>query len=110
MGNPIGKVVMHLCDNRKCVNPDHLKIGTQSENLKDMYNKNRQGDRVFPKGTNHHLTTLTEDQVKEIKQRAKPGLFRKLAREFNVSRTTIRNIFTGFTWSHVQPDLEKFFK
>ena len=40
---PKGKVVMHLCDNRKCCNPRHLSIGTQKENLLDMRTKQRQG-------------------------------------------------------------------
>jgi len=99
---PEGMIVMHTCDNRACVNPKHLKISTQSENLKDMYIKSRQGVRKFPKGSDHHFTTLTNEQVVEIKQRAKPGLFRKLAKEYGVSKTTIRNIHIGYTWSHVQ--------
>jgi hypothetical protein len=40
---PKGKVVMHICDNRKCCNPLHLKIGTQQENLLDMNKKQRHG-------------------------------------------------------------------
>ena len=40
---PKGFVICHTCDTPSCVNPDHLWAGPQSENMKDMFNKNRQG-------------------------------------------------------------------
>lgn len=100
---PAGMVVMHTCDNRLCVNPAHLKLGTQGENLKDMYHKNRQGRRDFPLGENHHTTSLTQEQVDEL--RATPyyrGLYFRKAKELGVSRQTVRNIYKGFTWKNDQ--------
>lgn len=38
-------VVLHSCDNRKCINPDHLSLGTQQENIRDCVGKNRQASR-----------------------------------------------------------------
>jgi hypothetical protein len=54
---PKGKVVMHLCDNRKCCNPHHLSIGTQQENLSDMRTKQRQGT---------HPKKCTPEKLKQI--------------------------------------------
>lgn len=45
---PDGMVIMHLCDNRLCVRPDHLRAGTQAENIRDMLSKGR-GGRTGPK-------------------------------------------------------------
>lgn len=98
---PQGKVVMHLCDNRKCVNPDHLELGTQGENLKDMHDKGRHNPKL-PVGEEHHFTTLSQDEAIEILRRAAPGNYRKLAKEYGVSRVTIRNIALGKTWAHIQ--------
>lgn len=40
-GSIVGKVVMHICDNRRCVNPKHLRVGTQKDNVQDMFKKGR---------------------------------------------------------------------
>lgn len=98
---PKGFVVMHTCNNRGCTNLEHLVLGTQSENLKDMYNKGRQGDRDFPKGESHHFTTLTKEEVEELK--ATPyyrGLFSQWAKTHGVTRQTARNIYRGKTWKN----------
>jgi hypothetical protein len=92
---------MHTCDNPSCVNPEHLKLGTYSENMKDMWDKGRQGDRKLRRGEDHHKAVLTEEQVRDIKARARTGLYSELGREFGVSYITIRDISLGRTWTHI---------
>ena len=87
-------VVMHSCDNRRCVNPDHLSVGTQQDNVSDAAAKGR---RRYTRGEQHYRTTLTADQVHEIRRLYKPGI-RGLAKRFGVNRHTIRRIGMGLTW------------
>jgi DNA invertase Pin-like site-specific DNA recombinase len=92
--------VCHRCDNPPCVRPDHLFLGTPTENALDMFAKGRQGSR-HP-GTERANARLTEEQIALI--RAVPcyyGRTAALAREYGVSTTTIRKILAGKKWRHV---------
>lgn len=91
-GQPIpdGLVVMHLCDNPRCVNPAHLSIGTQLDNVRDQIARGRSRRCT---GSSHALSTLTADDVATIRRRSAGGEMRvTLAREFKVSATTIWRI------------------
>jgi hypothetical protein len=92
-----GTVVRHKCDNRKCVNPDHLEIGTQADNVKDMDNRggaNRIG--LFPKrGEWHHNAVLNAAQAEYIISSTKTN--GELAEEIGVSKDTIRRARCGKT-------------
>ena len=81
---PDGFVVRHACDNSACVNPDHLLIGTQADNIRDAVARGRQG---------HPPKKLSDDDVKMVRNGQK-GV-RKLARELGVSSTLISLIRTG---------------
>jgi hypothetical protein len=112
---PPGVLVLHKCDNRKCVNPEHLFLGTSQSNTDDMMQKGRD---KFPKpgskppgsfkvGVDHAKSKLTEEQVLEIRRRAirgnryYTGNKRELAKEFGVAYTTITAIVRGICWNHI---------
>jgi hypothetical protein len=95
---PEGLEVCHTCDNKKCVNPEHLFLGTQQDNMTDMVNKGR--SLTGEKGTN---TKLTWEQVREIRKLYKTGKHSQytLADLFNVSRSNIKFILNNKTWKEV---------
>lgn len=92
--------VLHSCDNRKCVNPNHLRLGTHQENMNDKVKRNRQAR--LP-GIMHPMVKLTEDQVREIRKLYSTGQFsqRKLGRMFSISQTQIKDIVKRKSWSHL---------
>lgn len=99
-GNLPNLFVCHKCDNPSCVNPDHLFLGTNSDNMLDMVKKGRAPNR---KGSNHGMAKLNEDKVKEIKRLLSNGsTMYAVAKAYNVTFGTIRNIKNDKTWTHVQ--------
>lgn len=103
---PAGMHICHSCDNTWCVNPDHLWLGTPSDNIQDAVNKGR----LIPPGPETRKTKLTKEQVIEIRGRhvryAKPWdktgcSTSELAREFGVSCGTVAEIAAGRSWTHV---------
>lgn len=88
---PDGLSVLHDCpikDNRSCVNPDHLWLGTQKDNLMDALAKG-----MTPKGESHWNSKLTDDQVSEIRILKKSGMTTiALGRKFGVTRQHIGKI------------------
>jgi hypothetical protein len=93
---PNGLDVLHTCDNPKCVNPEHLWIGTHTDNMRDMFAKGR---RKIKKGEENNNAKLTKCQVLEIKRKYKKGNGATLAKEYNVSLTTISHIIHKKIWS-----------
>jgi hypothetical protein len=94
---PKGMYVCHACDNVACVNPNHLFLGTQKQNLQDMASKGRS-----TWGEKNPMAKLTEGKVKEIKQGLAAGKTdTELAKQFNISRSTIHGIRNSRLWSYV---------
>lgn len=95
---PKGMYVCHKCDVPRCINPNHLFLGTASDNMADMWSKSRHklpSDGVI----GSHNAKLTVDQVKEIKRLLESGVFqRDLAKQFGVSQAAISGINRGKTW------------
>jgi predicted XRE-type DNA-binding protein len=89
--------VCHKCDNRKCVNPNHLFIGSYSDNTNDMFNKNRQPDRS---GELNGSSKLTKAQVDEIRSLFKTGNYmqKQLAVMFNIDKSMISCIVNNKYW------------
>ena len=90
-----GKVVRHTCDNPTCVNPRHLKTGTQRENMRDRDRRNRQ-----PRGVRNGRSRLSREDIIAIRQDGRPA--KELARHFGTSASNIREIRTGRSWRHVE--------
>ena len=89
------------CWTRACVNPDHLRIGTQRENMADAKFLGR-----VRHGENHYFARLTKTQVRHIRALYKEGwLLQPIATKYGVSPGAIDQIIKGRTWKHV-PDEE----
>ena len=88
--------VLHKCDNPRCCNPNHLIVGTYSKNQSEAYERNR---KEQPKGQLHANSKLTNEQASAIRERYKYGYTQtNLAKEYDVSQTTISLITRGVTY------------
>ncbi len=101
-----GFELCHRCDNRKCVNPSHLFIGTRSDNMRDAVRKGRTVQQAHPermrRGSRHHNSKLTESQVESIRAKFALGASAQaLSAEFGVTDTTISYIVKRKFWRHV---------
>ena len=100
---PKGKFVCHTCDNRRCVNPLHLWIGTNDENMADMKQKKR-GKSGGAHGDKLPQTKLAESDIVEIRKLYAAHEFtqQQLAQIFPVSRQTIGEIVRREIWAWVK--------
>lgn len=101
---PDGLFVLHKCDNRACVNPKHLFLGTNDDNMKDMARKNRSTKgKAFHIGDDHPLSKLSSKKVKDIRKMYASGKFTyfDLAKKYGVAFQTIGNVITRKRWKHV---------
>lgn len=96
---PDGMLVCHKCDNPRCVNADHLFLGTNQDNVNDKVKKNRQS-RL--KGEDSGTSKLTEKDVIKIKIMLENGdSYKVIADRFNVTKTPIYLINKKKSWKHV---------
>jgi hypothetical protein len=93
---PKGMHVCHACDNVYCVNPSHLFLGTQKQNLQDMAKKGRS-----TRGERNPMAKLSKEDVEDIKYLFTAGNSdSEISKEFGVCRQTINNIRNGKVWNH----------
>lgn len=98
--------VLHRCDNRCCVRPDHLFVGTTLENNRDCISKGR-GNRA--KGEHNAHAKLTVELVREIfiLVSEKRETMYSIAKRLKMDKTSIRQVITGKTWGHATADLRE---
>lgn len=91
-----GLLVLHSCDNPICVNPDHLRLGTDSDNTADKVARNRCNGS---KGEKNGSAKLTEGQVREIFHDTRSS--RKVAADYGIDKATVIKIWNRKKWSHL---------
>lgn len=98
-----GMLICHTCDNPTCINPEHLFLGTNLDNMADMVKKGRQSHIGSPglNGEKHPRAKLTEVQVTEILS-IKGMRNKEIAHKFNISQERVSSIRTGQSWKYLQ--------
>jgi hypothetical protein len=110
--------VLHRCDNPSCINPKHLFLGTDSDNMADMKGKGRHWGRREPEklraigvalgsrekhpnqfGDGHYLAKLNADAVREIRSRF--ASVARMAEKYGVSKGAVSCVLAGRTWKHI---------
>lgn len=91
---PDGLNVLHKCDTPNCVNPNHLFLGSQKDNMADMKAKNRS-----TKGIKHGNSKLTDDVVRRIRKDRRRLV--EIASDYGIAISTASQVRSGQGWSHV---------
>jgi hypothetical protein len=97
--DPGDLMVLHSCDNRMCCNPNHLSLGTHTDNMRDMIIKGR-GHNL--KGESIVFSKLTEKIVLDIRRRCASGESEyDIANEYNIHQGHVSNIVRRKRWAHI---------
>lgn len=94
---PAGLCVRHKCDNPRCINPDHLELGTHADNMNDRNVRGRAA-----KGSRHGRAVIDEGVLLQVRELLAAGATqRDIAARFNISQRTVCRINRKETWKHV---------
>lgn len=106
--SPSGRVVMHRCDNPWCVNPDHLCLGTQAENMKDAATKGRMckgqaRKSISQVGKDRYNAKIDDETVREVRSLAGTGMsFEAIGNLFGISPSSAHRVARRKSWAHVK--------
>lgn len=111
VGPTLGLCVLHACDNRSCVNPGHLHLGTRTDNANEAASRNRlsgplteayRSGRRSARGVRNPRAKMTEEQVRSIRPRRESGeSVREIASSLRVSKGTVQAVLNGLKWRHL---------
>jgi hypothetical protein len=93
---PEGLIVRHKCDNDKCINPEHLELGTHKENMEDRSKRGRTA-----KGEKHHSAKLTAAAALEIYNSKGHETAEALSKRFGISKNGVYSIWKKKHWTHI---------
>ncbi|RPI85131.1 MAG: hypothetical protein EHM34_00045 [Nitrosopumilales archaeon] len=92
-------LVLHKCDNPPCINPDHLFLGSDRDNVLDSISKGR---FYRAKGKDHYFSRFSNEQIKEIRKLSESGItYDKIAKLFDSHKATICHIVKRKSWKHL---------
>jgi hypothetical protein len=104
---PPNLMVLHSCDNPACVNPAHLRLGTCTDNARDMHIRGR-GHKSHRRGEAHQRAKLTEGDAREALRLIRAGHSQaSIAAALGVNFRTISALATGTTWKHLNTPGER---
>lgn len=91
--------ICHTCDNRRCVNPEHLFLGNKSINMQDAIKKGR-----FSNGEKHYLSKISEEivvAIRELKNNQPWISYREIGEIYDISQESVYDIVKRRTWKHI---------
>lgn len=94
--------VLHSCDNPACCNPNHLSLGTHTQNMADMYEKGRDNHAKNARGEYHGNAKLTAEKVREIRELGRQGMLqREIGKLYGIGQVHVGEILRRVSWKHV---------